>query len=357
MAIISDDDNIQKSLDINKKSKSENLETKEIAFDKSFENNIRPKKLDEYIGQGALKDTLKISIEASKKRNKQLDHLLFYGPPGLGKTTLASVIANELETKIKITSAPALERPRDIIGILMSLKNGDILFIDEIHRLNKVTEEILYPAMEDFFLDMTTGKAQTVKTLRVPLPKFTLIGATTKAGELSGPLRDRFGIIHRLQFYTVEELSKVVSRTAKILEIDIDEKGSEVIASRSRGTPRIANRLVKRVADYALVKADGLINEKIALDAMDALHIDDNGLDSTDKALLTLIIEKYDGGPVGLETLAAALGEDARTIEDVYEPYLLQEGIIQRTPRGRRVSPEGYRLLGYKMPSSQQSLF
>ena len=356
MAIISDDDNIQKPLDI-KKSKSENLDTKEIAFDKSFENNIRPQKLDEYIGQGALKDTLKISIEASKKRNKQLDHLLFYGPPGLGKTTLASVIANELETKIKITSAPALERPRDIIGILMSLKNGDILFIDEIHRLNKVTEEILYPAMEDFFLDMTTGKAQTVKTLRVPLPKFTLIGATTKAGDLSGPLRDRFGIIHRLQFYTVEELSKVVSRTAKILEIDIDTKGAEVIASRSRGTPRIANRLVKRVADYALVKADGLINEKTALEAMDALHIDDNGLDSTDKALLTLIIEKYDGGPVGLETLAAALGEDARTIEDVYEPYLLQEGIIQRTPRGRRVSPEGYRLLGYKMPSSQQSLF
>ena len=302
-------------------------------------------------------DTLKISIEASKKRNKQLDHLLFYGPPGLGKTTLASVIANELETKIKITSAPALERPRDIIGILMSLKNGDILFIDEIHRLNKVTEEILYPAMEDFFLDMTTGKAQTVKTLRVPLPKFTLIGATTKAGELSGPLRDRFGIIHRLQFYTVEELSKVVARTAKILEIDIDIKGAEVIASRSRGTPRIANRLVKRVADYALVKADGLINEKTALDAMDALHIDNSGLDSTDKALLTLIIEKYDGGPVGLETLAAALGEDARTIEDVYEPYLLQEGIIQRTPRGRRVSPEGYRLLGYKMPSNQQTLF
>ena len=357
MAIISDDDNIQKSLDINKKFKSENLETKEIAFDKSFENNIRPKKLDEYIGQSALKDTLKISIEASKKRNKQLDHLLFYGPPGLGKTTLASVIANELETKIKITSAPALERPRDIIGILMSLKNGDILFIDEIHRLNKVTEEILYPAMEDFFLDMTTGKAQTVKTLRVPLPKFTLIGATTKAGELSGPLRDRFGIIHRLQFYTVEELSKVVQRTAKILEIDIDTKGAEVIASRSRGTPRIANRLVKRVADYALVKADGLINEEIALEAMEVLHIDDNGLDSTDKALLTLIIEKYDGGPVGLETLAAALGEDSRTIEDVYEPYLLQEGIIQRTPRGRRVSPEGYRLLGYKIPSSQQSLF
>lgn len=256
MAIISDDDNRQKPLDINKKAKSENLETKEIAFDKSFENNIRPKKLDEYIGQSALKSTLKISIEAAKKRNKQLDHLLFYGPPGLGKTTLASVIANELEANIKITSAPALERPRDIIGILMSLKNGDILFIDEIHRLNKVTEEILYPAMEDFFLDMTTGKAQTVKTLRVPLPKFTLIGATTKAGELSGPLRDRFGIIHRLQFYTVEELSQVVSRTAKILEIGIDADGAKVIASRSRGTPRIANRASgSSVADYALVRA------------------------------------------------------------------------------------------------------
>ena len=357
MAIISDDDNNQKSLDLNKIAKSENLDTKEIAFDKSFENNIRPKKLDEYIGQSALKDTLKISIEASKKRNKQLDHLLFYGPPGLGKTTLASVIANEIEANIKITSAPALERPRDIIGILMSLKNGDILFIDEIHRLNKVTEEILYPAMEDFFLDMTTGKAQTVKTLRVPLPKFTLIGATTKAGELSGPLRDRFGIIHRLQFYTNKELSQVVTRTARILEIDIDTGGAAVIASRSRGTPRIANRLVKRVADYALVKADGIITEDVAKDALTTLHIDDNGLDSTDKALLTLIIEKYDGGPVGLETLAAALGEDSRTIEDVYEPYLLQEGIIQRTPRGRKISPEGYRLLGYKMPSSQQTLF
>jgi holliday junction DNA helicase ruvB len=360
VAIISDDDNRQKPLDINKKAKSENLETKEIAFDKSFENNIRPKKLDEYIGQSALKSTLKISIEAAKKRNKQLDHLLFYGPPGLGKTTLASVIANELEANIKITSAPALERPRDIIGILMSLKNGDILFIDEIHRLNKVTEEILYPAMEDFFLDMTTGKAQTVKTLRVPLPKFTLIGATTKAGELSGPLRDRFGIIHRLQFYTVEELSQVVSRTAKILEIGIDADGAKVIASRSRGTPRIANRLVKRVADYALVRADGKITNDTAIDALNTLHIDDNGLDATDKALLTLIIEKYDGGPVGLETLAAALGEDARTIEDVYEPYLLQEGIIQRTPRGRKISPEGYRLLGYKVPkddNGQTSLF
>ena len=360
MAIFSDNDNIQKPLKLERNKKSENLESKEISYDRAFENNIRPQTLEEYIGQTALKSTLKISIEAAQKRNKQIDHMLFYGPPGLGKTTLASVIANELNTKIKITSAPALERPRDIIGILMSLKNGEILFIDEIHRLNKVTEEILYPAMEDFFLDMTTGKAQTVKTLRVPLPKFTLIGATTKAGALSGPLRDRFGIIHRLQFYTIDELAQVISRTAKILEIDIDEEGAKTIASRSRGTPRIANRLVKRVADYALVKADAKITKPVAIEALNNLHIDESGLDSTDRDMMKLIIEKYDGGPVGLETIAAALGEDSRTIEDVYEPYLLQEGFIQRTPRGRRVSPEGYRLLGYKIPSNytgQQSLF
>ena len=357
MAIFSDDDDKQQPLKLHIEEKSENLETKEIDFDRSFENNIRPQKLDEYIGQSALKSTLKISIEASKKRNKQIDHMLFYGPPGLGKTTLASVIANELDTKIKITSAPALERPRDIIGILMSLKNGEILFIDEIHRLNKVTEEILYPAMEDFFLDMTTGKAQTVKTLRIPLPKFTLIGATTKAGALSGPLRDRFGIIHKLEFYTKEELTNVVLRTAGILDIEIDEKGAQTIASRSRGTPRIANRLVKRVSDYAIVKANGKITEKVAADALDTLHIDNSGLDSTDRALMSLIIEKYDGGPVGLETIAAALGEDSKTIEDVYEPYLLQEGYIQRTPRGRKISPQGYRILGYKVPSMQQSFF
>lgn len=352
MAIFSDNEQNKKNKTLNKNTvkatKSEDLEPKKIAYDKSFENNIRPKKLSEYIGQSALKSTLKISIEAAKKRQKQLDHLLFYGPPGLGKTTLASVIANELDTKIKITSAPALERPRDIIGILMSLKSGEILFIDEIHRLNKVTEEILYPAMEDFYLDMTTGKSQTVKTLRVPLPNFTLIGATTKAGELSGPLRDRFGIIHRLQFYTKEELTLVVKRTAKILDIEIDEKGAEIIARRSRGTPRIANRLVKRVADFALVRADGKINEEVALNALKILNIDDHGLDNTDRALMTLIIEKYDGGPVGLETIGAALGEDPKTIEDVYEPYLLQEGFIQRTPRGRKVSPEGYRMLGFK---------
>lgn len=357
MAIFSDDDTNENLISKPKLQKNEDLETSQTDYDKSFENNIRPKKFDEYIGQSALKDTLKISIEAAKKRAQPLDHLLFYGPPGLGKTTLAGVIANELETKIKITSAPALERPRDIIGILMSLKDGEILFIDEIHRLNKVAEEILYPAMEDFYLDMTTGKAQTVKTLRVPIPKFTLIGATTKAGALSGPLRDRFGIIHRLQFYTKQELSAVVKRTASILEIKITDEGALSIAGRSRGTPRIANRLVKRVADYALVRADGIIDEKVANMALDTLHIDKFGLDNTDRAMMTMIIEKYDGGPVGLETIAAALGEDSKTIEDVYEPFLLQEGFIQRTPRGRKVSPEGYRHLGYKIPNVQQSLF
>jgi len=326
--------------------------------DKTFENNIRPKTFDTYIGQSALKDTLKITVEAAKKRGKPLDHLLFYGPPGLGKTTLAGVIANETGVAIKITSAPALERPRDIIGILMSLEEGQILFIDEIHRLNKVAEEILYPAMEDFYLDMTTGKAQTVKTLRVPLPKFTLIGATTKAGELSGPLRDRFGIIHRLQFYTEKELAQVIKRTACILEIDIDEQGAYAIAKRSRGTPRIANRLVKRVSDYAIVKHDGKITGEIADKSLDILEIDEFGLDVTDRNLLKLIIEKYDGGPVGIETIAAAIGEDSRTIEDVCEPYLLQCGLLQRTPRGRKVSPETYRHLGYKINSnSQQSLF
>ena len=328
--------------------------------DKNFENCIRPKSFDTYIGQSALKDTLKITIKAAQKREKPLDHLLFYGPPGLGKTTLAGVIAQEMGVEIKITSAPALERPRDIIGILMSLQGGEILFIDEIHRLNKVAEEILYPAMEDFYLDMTTGKSQTVKTLRVPLPKFTLIGATTKAGELSGPLRDRFGIIHRLEFYTDEELAQVIKRTAGILEIEIDEKGALAIARRSRGTPRIANRLVKRVSDYALVKHDGKITEDIANKSLDILKIDEFGLDTTDRCLLKLIIEKYEGGPVGIETIAAAIGEDVRTLEDVCEPFLLQAGLLQRTPRGRKVSPAGYRHLGYKtgkFNSNQQTLF
>ena len=358
MAIISDNniifgDNKKKFPD----TKNQNIKSESIEYDKTFENSIRPKDFDNYIGQSSLKETLKIILEAAKKREKPLDHMLFYGPPGLGKTTIAGVIATQMEVDIKITSAPALERPRDIIGILMSLKGGEILFIDEIHRLNKVAEEILYPAMEDFTLDMTTGKSQTAKTLRVPIPKFTLIGATTKAGELSSPLRDRFGIINRLEFYSIEELSQVVQRTSRILEIDITEEGAKAIARRSRGTPRIANRLVKRVSDFAIVKYDGIINEQIANESLDILKIDEFGLDNTDRALLNLIIDKYDGGPVGVETIAAALSEDVRTIEDVCEPYLLQAGLLQRTPRGRKVSPEGYRHLGYKCPSEQQTLF
>ena len=358
MSIISDDE-FSNNKNIKSLKKNPVVETKTTPGDNSFENNIRPKTFDDYIGQSALKKHLKITIEASKKREKTLDHLLFYGPPGLGKTTLAGVIANETGVSIKITSAPALERARDIIGILMSLEEGEILFIDEIHRLNKVSEEILYPAMEDFYLDMTTGKSQTVKTLRVPLPRFTLIGATTKAGELSGPLRDRFGIIHRLEFYTFEELSQVIKRTADILDIEIDEKGALAIAKRSRGTPRIANRLIKRVSDYAIVKYDGKINENVANKALDSLEIDEQGLDTTDRTLLKLIIEKYDGGPVGIETIAAAIGEDVRTLEDVCEPYLLQCGLLQRTPRGRKVSPQTYRHLGYKQKNDngQQNLF
>ena len=357
MSIIADDNDVEKPK-IEKKNPV--VKPEAVDYDKNFENCIRPKSFDTYIGQSALKDTLKITIKAAQKREKPLDHLLFYGPPGLGKTTLAGVIAQEMGVEIKITSAPALERPRDIIGILMSLQGGEILFIDEIHRLNKVAEEILYPAMEDFYLDMTTGKSQTVKTLRVPLPKFTLIGATTKAGELSGPLRDRFGIIHRLEFYTDEELAQVIKRTAGILEIEIDEKGALAIARRSRGTPRIANRLVKRVSDYALVKHDGKITDDIANKSLDILKIDEFGLDTTDRCLLKLIIEKYEGGPVGIETIAAAIGEDVRTLEDVCEPFLLQAGLLQRTPRGRKVSPAGYRHLGYKtgkFDTNQQTLF
>ena len=357
MAIISDNNDIGRGNKGALKEKNPNIKSEEIEYDKTFENSIRPKDFESYIGQKELKETLKITLEAAKLREKPLDHMLFYGPPGLGKTTIAGVIAAQMGVDIKITSAPALERPRDIIGILMSLKGGEILFIDEIHRLNKVAEEILYPAMEDFTLDMTTGKSQTAKTLRVPIPKFTLIGATTKAGELSSPLRDRFGMIHRLEFYTIDELAQVVERTAKILEIEVTKEGAYAIAKRSRGTPRIANRLVKRVSDFAIVKYNGVIDEKVANESLDILKIDTYGLDTTDRALLNLIINKYDGGPVGVETIAAALSEDVRTIEDVCEPYLLQAGFLQRTPRGRKVSPEGYRHLGLKAPSEQQSLF
>ncbi len=322
-----------------------------------YEKNIRPLNFEDYIGQSSIKETLKISIKASKKRNTHLDHLLFYGPPGLGKTTLAQIIANELNTNIKITSAPSIERPRDIIGILMQMKEGEVLFIDEIHRLNKIAEEILYPAMEDFSIDLTTGKSQSVKTMRIPIPKFTLIGATTKAGSLSGPLRDRFGIIHRLEFYTVEELATIVKRTASILEFDINDDGARIIAERSRCTPRIANRLVKRCADWAIVKGDGKITSEIATAALEALKIDEIGLDVTDRALLNLMINSFEGRPVGIETLAVALGEDIHTIEDVYEPYLIQKGLIARTPRGRKPTKVAYEHLGINLNNYQLDLF
>ena len=344
MAILSDDEERIKE----KPRKNPVIKAETIAYDRVFENSIRPKSFDTYVGQTALKETLKISIEAAKKRNTTLDHVLFYGPPGLGKTTLAGIIAEELGTSVKITSAPSFERPRDIIGVLMSLKEGEVLFIDEIHRLNTVTEEILYPAMEDFYLDMMTGKTQTVKTMRIQLPKFTLIGATTKAGDISSPLRDRFGFVHRLQFYTVEELSQVVLRTAKILNIEVNSESAKEIASRSRGTPRIANRLLKRVGDFAIVKNNGVVDLELTKNSLDTLKIDEYGLDETDRSMLKLIIEKYNGGPVGLDTIAAALGEDVRTIEDVCEPYLLQAGLLIRTPRGRKVSPETYRHFGLK---------
>ena len=333
------------------------ISTELVEEDIKIENNLRPLALEDYIGQEKVKRNLKVYIEAAKARNDSLDHVLFYGPPGLGKTTLAGIIANEMGTHLKVTSGPAIEKPGEMAAILNNLAEGDVLFVDEIHRLNRQVEEVLYPAMEDFTLDMTTGKSQTAKTLRIPLPKFTLIGATTKAGELSSPLRDRFGIIHRLEFYTIEELTSVVKRTAKILDIEISTDGAKAIAMRSRGTPRIASRLIKRVADFAIVKHDGKINENVANESLDLLKIDEFGLDNTDRALLNLIIDKYDGGPVGIETIAAALSEDVRTIEDVCEPYLLQAGLLQRTPRGRKVSPEGYRHLGIKIQSMQTNLF
>jgi len=354
LAIISEQENNKFE---KKASSREAVTPSENDSDKSFENNIRPKTLQEYIGQSQLKETLKITLEAAKKRNEPLDHLLFYGPPGLGKTTLSAVIANEMGSNVKTTSAPALERPRDLIGILMSLKPNEFLFIDEIHRLNKVAEEILYPAMEDFSIDRTIGKHHSAKTLRVPIAKFTLIGATTKAGSLSSPLRDRFGLIHRLEFYNDEELMQIIKRTAGILNAKITDDGAHTVASRSRGTPRIANRLLKRIRDYAQVKSDGVITAEVSDSAMNLLKVDKFGLDITDRELLKILIEKYDGGPVGLETLAAALGEDIRTLEDVYEPYLLQKGFILRTPRGRKASPAAYKHLGYALSLQQKTLF
>lgn len=317
------------------------------------ENVLRPKSLDEYIGQSKVKKKMEVYIEAAKKRGEPLDHVLLYGPPGLGKTTLANIISNEMKSNLKITSGPAIDKPGDLAAILTKLQAGDVLFIDEIHRLNKNIEEILYPALEDFTLDIVIGQGPTGKSIRINLPKFTLIGATTRAGSLTTPLRDRFGIVERLELYDEKDLATIVKRSAKILNIDIDEKAANEIAKRSRGTPRIANRLLKRVSDYALVLGDGNINLEITRTALDNLDIDEIGLNATDRRLLDALIVQYRGRPVGIETLATTLGEETSTIEDVYEPYLIQIGFISRTPRGRVAMPAAYEHLGISMATDE----
>lgn len=327
------------------------MDTNEIPEDTvDSDNPLRPKNLDEYIGQDKAKDNLRVYIEAAKIRHETLDHVLLYGPPGLGKTTLAGIIANELGVNIRITSGPAIEKPGDLAALLTNLNEGDVLFIDEIHRLSRAVEEVLYPSMEDFAIDIITGKGQMAASYHLPLPRFTLVGATTRAGQLTAPLRDRFGVLLRLELYTPEELAQIVTRSAGILGIQIDYDGAIEVASRSRGTPRIANRMLKRVRDFAQVMSDGVITLDTARTALDRLEIDELGLDQNDRRMLEAIIRFYNGGPVGLETLAAAIGEEAVTIEDVYEPYLMQIGFLSRTPRGRCVTAEACRHLGYDFP-------
>ena len=323
------------------------ISTELMEEDIAVEGSLRPQNLSEYIGQEKVKKNLRVFIEAAKMRGESLDHVLLYGPPGLGKTTLAGIIANEMDSNLKITSGPAIEKPGEIAAVLNGLSDGDVLFIDEIHRLNRQVEEVLYPAMEDFAIDIMIGKGASARSIRLDLPHFTLVGATTRAGMLTAPLRDRFGVVNRLEFYTEKELQTIIIRSAGVLDVEIDEKGALEMARRSRGTPRLANRLLKRVRDFAQVKYEGVITEEVARQALDLLDVDRLGLDHVDRNLLTTMIEKFQGGPVGLDTLAAAIGEDAGTVEDVYEPYLLKNGFLQRTPRGRVVTDLAYTHLGF----------